>query len=52
MSVDSGGYVTIVSPAKEEDLTSAPCVGVRYAPGTLVKKKKRKYASRNISAIY
>jgi hypothetical protein len=42
MSVDSGGNVTIVSPAKEEDLTSAPCVGVRYAPETPVKKIKIK----------
>jgi hypothetical protein len=42
MSVDSGGHLTIVyiPPAKEEDLTSAPCVGVRYARGTLVKKEK------------
>jgi hypothetical protein len=40
MSVDSGGHLTIVyiPPAM-----SAPCIGVRYAQGTLVKKKKKKH---------
>jgi hypothetical protein len=42
-SVNSGGHLTIVyiPPAKEQDLASTPCVGVRYAQGTLVKKKKK-----------
>jgi len=41
--VDSGGHLAIVyiPPAKEEDLASTPCVGVRYAQGTLGKKKKK-----------